>query len=438
MSQQRIKLVSGSARDVSYQTPNGDGSFGCGFTSSDTLSCIVWAGDQSVSVATPTVIWGNNGTGTAAVTAAAGAAITLWTITFQAADTASLTPGIYRIQVFGTHGSKTATLFDGILEIVSTAGSNSPADLVSYTTVETLLARLRLRESEREMIPFLVTEASQAVVKWCGQRDFIRQTYVQEYVPDLNGYCMLEQMPVNNVLRVRGYSQTVLTITAATSAFQQAWVNFSTSGQWYTNTLVYTGLVLNSISSGNLVATPLLYATYPTVNQLSSAVGSISGWSSLTQPTTYGLYPSTDLMSQGTSQGAMTDDGCNLRAYTEDLSWTSLDNATGAFYAGRRRPSCNQFGPQWGDDWQLLEEADSGPTGRIQVTYDAGFTVVPFPVQEAVTELVKASIERLRTDHQLGQEDNGVYKYKIEPSMVNFLPRPILQKLALYRMSRAR
>ena len=72
------------------------------------------------------------------------------------------------------------------------------------------------------------------------------------------------------------------------------------------------------------------------------------------------------------------------------------------------------------------------------MTYDAGFTVVPYPVQEAVAELVKASIERLRTDHQLGEEKNGVYQYKIEPGMVNFLPRPILQKLALYRMSRAR
>ena len=129
-------------------------------------SCTVWAGDSSVSVATPTVIWGNNGT----VSTTAGAAITMWCITFAAADTASLTPGIYRIQVFGTHGSRTATLFDGILEIVSTAGSNSPSDLVSYTTVETLLARLRLRESEREMLPFLITQCSDAIRKWCGQR----------------------------------------------------------------------------------------------------------------------------------------------------------------------------------------------------------------------------------------------------------------------------
>jgi hypothetical protein len=432
--QLKIRVVQGLARDVSVQTPNGDGTFGCGFVSTDAISAIIWSGDSTVSVGTPTVIWGNNGS----TSAAAGAAITLWTITFAAADTSSLTPGIYRLQVFGTHGAKTATLFDGLLEVLSTAGLNVPSDLVSYTTVELLLARLRLRESEREMLSFLIGECSDAIRKWCGQRDFVRQTYVQEYVPDLNGYCMLEQMPINNVLRVRGYSQTVLTITGQPSAFQQAWVNFSTTGDWYTNTLTYTGLVLNSVSSGVLTSTPFLYASYPTVNQLASAVGSVSGWTARTQPTTYGLYPSTDLMSQGTSQGAITDDGCNLRAYTEDLSWTSLDNATGAFYAGRRRPSCNQFGPQWGDDWQLLEEADSGPTGRIQVTYDAGFSKVPTPVQAATAELVKAEIERLRTETYLRSEDNGVYKYELDPNAVNWLPQPVLQKLAQYRMSRAR
>ena len=46
---------------------------------------------------------------------AAGAAQTIWTDTFQAADTATITPGIYRFQVFGTHGGKTVMLFDGLL-----------------------------------------------------------------------------------------------------------------------------------------------------------------------------------------------------------------------------------------------------------------------------------------------------------------------------------
>jgi hypothetical protein len=383
------------------------------------------------------VVWGNNATGSSAVTPAAGAAITLWTLSFQAANTASLAPGIYRIQVFATHG-KTANLFDGLLELVSTPGAASPTDLVSYTIAELLLARLRLRESEREMLSFLITECSNAIRKWCGQRDFVRQIYTQEYLPDLNGYCMLEQMPVNNVLRVRGFSQTILTITnqGPAAGVQQAWVSFSTTGDWYTNTLTYTGLILNQVSSAVLTSTPFLYAAYPTVQQLANAVGQIAGWTANTSPV-FGQYPSTDLLTNGTSQGAINEDGACLRAYTEDLSWTNLDSATGAFYAGRRRIA-SAFAERWGDDFLLLEEAGSGPLGRIQVTYDAGFTVVPQPVQEACVELVKASIERLRTDSLIKEEDNGIYKYEIDQNMIGMLPRPVLQKLAMYRMSRAR
>jgi hypothetical protein len=432
MAQNRVKIVQGAALDLTYQTPNADGSLGSLFTSSDTIVGSVWAGDSESALAAPNIIWGS-----ATVTPAIGAPQTIWTLQLRQADTASLTPGLYRLQVFGTHGGLKACLFDGLLEILSTAGSTVDGDLCSFTYVETLLAPLRLRESEREMITQLKSECSQAIRKWCGQRDFNRQTYVQEYVPDLNGYCALEQMPVNNVLRVRGYSQTILTITAQPSAFQQAWVSFSTTGDWYTNTLTYTGLILNSVSSGVLTSTPFLYANYLTVNQLAAAVNATAGWTALTQPNTYGLYPSTDLMTNGTSQGAMTDDGCSLRAYTEDLSWTNLDSATGMFYAGRRRIA-SQFAERWGDDFLLLEEAGSGPLGRIQVTYDAGFTVVPLPVQEACAELVKASIERLRTDSLMGEEKNGVYSYKIDAAMIGMLPRPVLQKLALYRMSRAR
>ena len=97
----------------------------------------------------------------------------------------------------------------------------------------TLLARLRLRESEREMIPFLMTEASQAIRKWCGQRDFVRQTYMQEYLPDLNGYCMLEQMPVNNVLRVRGYAADGPDDHRQPGQFRASLGQLLHDGQWY-------------------------------------------------------------------------------------------------------------------------------------------------------------------------------------------------------------
>jgi hypothetical protein len=439
MPQARLKVVQGLARDFSYQTPNADGTYGCGFTSADGISAKVWVGDSEAVLATPTVAWGG-AIGAITYTAAQGAPITLWTISFNSADTASLTPGVYRCQVYATHGQRTGALFDGLLEVLATPGSGTDSDLVSFTEVETVLAPLRLKEVEREMITLLKAEASDAIRKWCGQRDFTRQTYTEEYVPELNGYCALRQMPVNNVTRIRGYLQTVMTISAQPGAFQHAWISYQTSGDWYTNTLSYTGLILNSTLNGTTTAsTPFLFALYPTLADLANAIMAVPGWIARTQGA-FAAYPTSDLQQPGglTAQGASTDDGCELRAYTEDLTTCKLDNATGMLWVGRFRIA-GVYGYRWGPEAEVLEGFESGPIGRVQVTYDAGFSVIPTPVQLATAELVKARIQRLRKDLTLGMEENGIYKYEsIGPREIADLPYPIQCGLAKWRISRAR
>jgi hypothetical protein len=427
----RLKLVQGMSRDFPVQTPNGDGTVGSEFVSSDAIFAKVWAGDSEAALATPSCVWG-----TSSVTPAAGAPLTLWTIQFNGSDTSSLSPGLYRCQVFATHGSRTACLLDGLLELIDTAATSTDGDLVSFTYVETLLAPLRLKGTEREMIWLLKTEASDAIRKYCGQRDFTRKTYTEEYVAELNGWVALRQMPVNNVTRIRGYKQTVLSITAAPSVNQQAWVTMTTSGDWYTNTLVYTGITLNAVSNGTLTTNSFLFANNPTVASLAAAVAATPSWSALTTPV-FGLYPSTDLSPPGglTAQGAMDDDGCELQAYTEDLTCCKLQNNTGFLWCGRHRVA-SSFGQRWGEDWELLEDAD-GPIGQIQVTYDAGFTIVPTPVQLACAELVGQRIMRLRKDLRLKREDNGVYKYEISDKDIADLPYAMRCALGKWKMMRA-
>ena len=76
----------------------------------------------------------------------------------------------------------------------------------------------------------------------------------------------------------------------------------------------------------------------------------------------------------------------------------------------------------------------------MKVTYDAGFTIIPAPVQLACAELTKAIIERFRQDHQLESENisgAGSQAYKIAVPLIGFLPRPVLQGISLYRIHRA-
>jgi hypothetical protein len=248
-------------------------------------------------------------------------------------------------------------------------------------------------------------------------------------------------MPVNNVLRIRSYPQTVLNITAQSSAFVQAWVSYTTTGDWYANTLQFTGLVLNSVANGAASQTPLLFATYPTIGQLAAAIGAQPSWTAYINGPFTG-YPTTDLSPPGgvTAQGAMDDDGAELRAYTEDLTCTRVDNAIGFLWVGRHRIA-STLGGRWGPEYEILDGADDGPIGRVQVTYDAGFSVVPSVVQHATAMVAKGLVEEARHDHMMLSESvggAGSRAYQVAEELIQGLPKPVLRRLAQYRISRVR
>lgn len=436
----RMDVAAGTTADWPWQTPNRDGTFGCGFVSTDAITAKVWAGDSTTVLCTPSVAWGGTLNGVT-YTAATGALITLWTITLGPSDAAGLAPGVYRLQVFGSHGGATGRLWDGLLEVRDSAGSGTVSGLITLTYAESALTRTRLSREERDFLPTLVTIASDEIVKWCGQRDFIRQTYTEEYTAELDGRVMLRQMPVNNVTRIMGYPQTVLCITGDTGSMQQAWISYSTTGDWYTNTLAFTGLVLNSVSAGVLSTTPILFAGYPTLAQLAAAIGAVPGWTANTQGG-FAALPTTVLQPPGgvTAQGALSDDGVELQGYTEDLTTCRVDNAIGALWVGRRRIVGTTMG-RWGPEEAILDDVGGDLIGRVQVTYDAGFTVVPSVVQHATAMVVKGLVEEARHDHALLSESisgAGSRAYQMAEALVMGLPKPVLQRLSQYRIPRAR
>jgi hypothetical protein len=442
----RMHVGAGLAADYSFQTParvpNPDGTpnFANGFVSADSIQATVWAGDGTTGLASPAVVWGGTLQGVA-YEPLAGAPITLWTITLGANDAGGLAPGVYRLRVTATHNSKTGWLWDGLLDVADSPGGAVGTGLITLTYAESALTRLRLSREERDFLPYLVTVASDEIVKWCLQRDFIRQTYTEEYRAELNGYVALRQMPVNNVLRIRGYPQTVLSVSGIPGTCQEAWLSYTTSGDWYTNTLVYTGIVLTSISNGITTTTPILFASCVTINDLATQISATPGFQAYTEGV-FGLLPIGDLAPPGgvVAQGCLDDDGAELVAYTEDLTCSRLDNALGMLWVGRHRISGTTQG-RWGPEEGLLDDTNGDFIGRVQVTYDAGFTVVPSVVQHATAMLVKALVEESRINHMLMSESisgAGSRAYAVAAELMTGLPRPVLQRLSQYRMLRAR
>lgn len=375
----------------------------------------------------------STGTGaTATATVLLGWQIGLVALEFTAAQSSLLAPGgTYQFQISATRGTISSVVIDGLIQALATPGAGvlTLPDLVSYDYVESRLKRIKLKDDEVDSIPDLTAAASEAIRKWCGQRDFTRRSYSEEYGPQQNGCVYLRQMPVNSVTRIRGSLQTALSITASDPTFSSAYVQWTTTGDWSSGTLTFTGISLVSYAAGVQTSTPFLFANYPTVQALATAITATPGWIARVTGN-LGAYGSADLAaaSSGTSQGAMAGNNCDLQVYSDDLPCTDLENATGMLWVGQR--SAPAFGSRWGDDGGDLGE--SSGCGRVRVDYNAGFDVIPAPIKLACAELVKFKIMMFRRDELLKSETAQKYSYEITQDMVKALPVNVLEGISRY------
>ena len=106
------------------------------YQATDTLTCRVWAGDDTATIATPAVAWTNVTTGSFA-------------ITYQASDTSLLSTGTYHYQVMVTRGIYTGIIDpsqggDGTIEITMAPGTATAP--LAFTTLNDLQKYLPMAE----------------------------------------------------------------------------------------------------------------------------------------------------------------------------------------------------------------------------------------------------------------------------------------------------
>jgi hypothetical protein len=428
-----LELTSGRSRTFSRATPNDDGTFGGIFGGTETITATIWPADSQVAVLTVA----------GAPNTWIDAALSQWSVTFVDAQTAGLVPGVYRLEVTSSTSvsGETARLFEGLLEVTSSAGTFQavPSDLITAAYCAKQLTGLVLSAAEIEVLPDRITAACDYVRKWCGQRDFTLLTYTEEYYPEYDGTIALKQMPVQYVSRARGYLQTALSISNPSSANQIAYVGFSYSGDVWAGTQVTTGLILTSVASGVVTVINLPWTAYPLIANLTAAINSAGfGWTCLSQ--TFGAWPVTELTNGYVATGAVTADagGVNLKVYSQDLGCSKLNQRTGVMSVGLGAGGGFGFyGFRGGYDWAAQDSQDeTNDSGRVLVTYTAGFTVIPPAIQQFTAELVKASIVRFRRDHLLKSEHAGQYSYEITDKDLGAMPIAVKEQASLYRIRR--
>jgi hypothetical protein len=430
----QVTQGTGWAREFQVKDSSGAPIIGV-YVPSDTLTGYIYQGDSQVSLASPILTW-------------ASAAQSKIIITLASTDTSGLSPGTYRLQgKVSRFGQSPVEVLDALLQITGTPGAIAPPglpDLVPLSLAQAALTDVGLSAAQVEWLPYAVAGASKSIRRFCGDRDFNRWTYTKEFTPASDGQIRLDQIPVNQILRVQANKRTALTITNTSGSVQFSRVTFSTTGDADVGQVI-TGLTLTSVSSGVATPTPVLFTDNETISGLATAINALGGGWVAVAEATYADWPVTELVggliAQGATQGAGRGNGAVLTVYGDDVTavgFAENGQQTGLVWVGVSGSWGGGFGPSWGPDWVAWDGGGrTNGTGVVKVTYDAGMSQVPADVQAAAVELSKAILERLRTEAFLQSESAGGYAYTLAGPLLAHFPLPVRQALSLYRIHNA-
>lgn len=247
---------------------------------------------------------------------------------------------------------------------------------------------------------------------------------------------MLQEMPINRVIRASRKPVTAIEITADASVYQVAYTNFVVVDNPLPTpfNVSYTGLVLNGLTNGVSSATTIPFAGLATLNDLAAAVDAVSGWKATIEDASYGRWPVSELYCDGDSQGALGD-GVQIKVFSEDVSTSRINLRTGLLRMPR---SFGGLSPRWGPDYLAWGDYNGVEADEIvRVTYDAGFTKIPPVVQEAAVELAKTAFDRIETNYAVKKESTGYYSIELNDVISLSIPDPIRQDLSSFIIHRA-
>lgn len=308
-------------------------------------------------------------------------------------------------------------------------------DLITLGYATAALTRVPLTPGQIAWLPTAITAASAMVRRYCLDRAFTRQVLTREFMPALNGVVRLDQMPVNKVIRVAGSRTQGIAIYCDSARNTEGSVYFSSAGDYATG-IVYTGITLDRWSAGNEFTNTLPFASNATFGLMANAINQVGGgWSAQVTPSLVN-WPCQWMIGLEVAQGA-TKGFASADTYSEVLQGCRLNQETGMLSLGYSGINpINSW--QWGPDAGTFDDAVSPSTnGRVQVTYDSGFDIIPADVQEGVVETVKYMMERMRTPGNLKGERLREYTWTAAEKAFRSLPEAVFEQLAHYRIHNA-
>lgn len=279
-----------------------------------------------------------------------------------------------------------------------------------------------------------VSAASGLAVRFCN-RDFIRQTYDEQYEPDQDGNVWLRQMPVNFLTRCAAGRSGALSVRC-TLTIARATVSV-TPGTLTTDPPV--GITLTSINAGVATTAMIPFAGNPSIGALATAISAVSGWAASAEDWAAGL-PCSDLVGNHVALPALGSapyGGSDLSAYASDVP-ARLDRSIGRLslpsveLASSERVADPSWWPEVGG-----VSGDRVTRGKVRVVYDAGFDVVPPPVVQGTVLIAIMLLDRWSLDGTLQSESLGNTSFtSFSPELLAAIPRAAVGYLLPYRIMR--
>jgi hypothetical protein len=429
-----LEITVGSHEDYPLQCWNRGAKSAPVFLPSDVMTAYLYVGLAQAQLLTLAVTWYTKG----GTQTGYDQGQVLLTIT-SAQSAPLIADATYTIIIWRTpSGSlETSDVWRG--ELLTRSGilaANVPPDLATAAYVTNALSQINLAPGELNFLPSVITQASNLFRAYC-HRQFNQGTYTEIVPVRENGTIRLRETPTNYLTRVQCAPQVALSITNGSA--DSAWVAVAATGDVTTTTgLTVTGLVLNSVLSGVLTATPITFSANETIGSLATAIAGVGlGWGA--SAPSYGAWGVTELFDLYGSKGASPNDqpygSADYRVFAQNVTNAAplADNGqkTGFWSVGRQYAG---VGPRWGPDWQQWSNSGSQDVnpGIVRVTYNGGYTTIPAAIQLAVAELAKANFERLKTDAWLRSESAGQYRYDLATELISNLPPAVRATANLY------
>ncbi len=268
--------------------------------------------------------------------------------------------------------------------------------LVTLAQVKTYLGIVD--EDHDQILTALVDRASGYIERYCN-RKFKTRSYGREvYQGHGMRRLILDQYPVTAVTRLSYGRKNVFSITN-TTATNNAVVEITSSAVKLT---------------ADGTTTSVAFATYATVTLLMAAVNAVTGWSAVLPDSTLGVRKSTDLLVRP-AMYCMSPTVC----YTE----VPMGEVT---------------------DYYLIDPSEDRNYGVVElpggfvrgeeywVDYTAGFTTIPYALEEACVLLVAYRYNQKSKDASIKSESLGDYSYSLR-DISAALPPELTEAIDLYR-----